>query len=73
MAGYGPPESNRTEVYGLTLFLTGLTIWVAALAYAAVTLQVILVVVGLVLDALGLFTLYRAKVAGDAARAAMKP
>jgi hypothetical protein len=68
VADYGPHDSNRTEGIGLTMFIGGLVIWVAALAYAAPVLQVIMVIVGVALDLGGLFVLHQAKVAGNAER-----
>lgn len=69
MAHYGPPESNRSEALGITALIAGLVLWVAGLAYAAPSLQVVLVIVGVGLDLLAGVILFAARRAGDAARA----
>jgi hypothetical protein len=68
-ADYGPHDSNRTEGQALTLFVSGLVLWVAGLAYAAPLLQVITVILGVALDLAAVYMFYQAKVAGDAERA----
>ena len=52
----------------MIMFVAGLVMWVGGLAYAAPALQVVLVIVGVVLDLGAMFVLYRAKAAGDAVR-----
>ncbi len=68
-ADYGPHDSNRTEGRAVTLFASGLVLWVAGLAYAAPLLQVITVILGVALDLAAVYLFYQAKVAGDAERA----
>jgi hypothetical protein len=70
VAEYGPPESNRSEGFALLLLVSGLAMWVGGFAYAASVLQVILAAVGIALDLGALVVFYKAKVAGDAERAA---